>query len=399
MSESEETEGKGVITVLLTSGLLVLIGFATLAVLMYFSWQLGWSLGTTESDRWALGSLHVSAEMASAGLVGWSAVIAALGGWAWRSRSFIAFVCAIVFALVSVLNTYGFMSPRIAAVAGHEGVIEAQKSNAEWLKQMSVNPEVAQAVGVAAAECATGRGPKCLAAEARAKFMAGQQGHMGEKLEQQFKKLEKTASESPDSHALAVASITGLSVAAAQKLLIIIMAGFGQCVKFSCTFFGFKGLAAFLHRRRRQQKSVEATTPGNKTEGGGNTGNDDNKNSNIIPLHQPETSTPAIRAESQSVAVTASPSVEPARPATPQRSVTPVASAPWSADDVDAYLRQRPLLAKPLPWRQLGVETGWNWNTLYKRGQRLTGADKGKRRVLGQHRQQHRQEHRNAYPH
>jgi hypothetical protein len=265
MSASEETEAKGVVTVLLTSGLLILIGIATLCVLMYFSWQFGWSLGKTWWDSLAMGALHVSAEVASAGLVAWSAVIAALGGWAWRRRSLVAFVCAIVFALVSVLNTYGFMSPRIAAVAGHQGVVEAQKSNAEWLKQMSVNPEVADAVGAAAAACANGRGRRCLAAEAKAKFLASQQGHMGEKLEQQFSKLEKSASENPDSHALAVASLTGMSVAAAQKLIIVLMAGFGQCVKFSCTFFGFKGLAAFLHRRRR---SLSSSPKGGSGEGG-----------------------------------------------------------------------------------------------------------------------------------
>jgi hypothetical protein len=127
---------------------------------------------------------------------------------------------------------------------------------------------------------------------------------------------------------------------------------------------------------------VASTKGGNNDSGGGS---DVNKDGNVVPLHPAERSTSAVQAGPDA----AIPAVERPVPATPQRSVTPVASAPWSDERVDALLKQRPLMAKRPTWRQLGEMTGWDHTTLFKRGQRLTGKQ-GRRPVLGQHRQQHR---------
>ena len=243
---------------------LIAVGAAALGVLLYFNGRFGWSLGTTWGDSVGYTVLHVLADLASAGLVAWSASIAAKRKWRWRMRAWAAFLCALAFTSVSILTVYGFMSTRMAAVAGHTAVLETQKDHAKWLAGQTVKADVANAYAAAARECATGRGPLCAAAEARAKALAGQQSSMRIELRQQFKTIEATASIVPDSHALAIAGATGLSLATVQKLLMLIMSAFGQSVKFACLFFGIKGWVA--HRMSTVSRTVPSTS-----EGGGGT--------------------------------------------------------------------------------------------------------------------------------
>lgn len=323
MSESEGIDEKHGPHPAINIGL-VIVGAAALGVLLYFNGRFGWSLGTTDADRVAYATLHILADLASAGLVAWSAAIAARGAWRWRVRAWVAFLCALGFTSVSILTVYGFMSTRIAAVQGHTAVLETQKGVAEWLKTQTVNPEVANAYAAAASECASGRGPRCLGAEARAQALAGQQANMGKELRQQFKQIEATASIVPDSHASAIASITGMSLGAAQKLLMIVMSAFGQSVKFACLFFGIKGLSQTIWRRRR---TVSASPKGSSGEGG-----ETRKTTNESKDKQPET---VIQFPAKASAPAEFPAAQNARPTVSSEA----ARVPSPAPTVSGYPR------------------------------------------------------------
>jgi hypothetical protein len=187
----------------------------------------------------------------------------------------------------------------------------------------------------------------------------------------------------PDAGAELWASLSGWTVEKIQMVQAAYLAILLILLKMVC----FQAAGFFLNPLAwAKSSSVAPVRSGNSGDAnGGDDGKDVNKGGNIVPLHPAERSTPAVQAGQDA----ATPAVERPVPATPQRSVTPVASAPWSDRDVDALLKQRPLMAVRPTWRQLGEMTGWDHTTLFKRGQRLTGKQ-GRRPVLGQHRQQHR---------
>jgi uncharacterized membrane protein YecN with MAPEG domain len=186
---------------------LVGIGIVAMCVCVYFNARHGWNLGTILPDQVALATMHGLVDIATALLVSGGAILFA---WYMRKMGFAACFFALLLTCFSILSVSGFMSGRMAALQAQKTTLEILDKQGRWTGGSTYKE--------------AGRSERrSLRAEMR----------------DNVKEMVRVASLIPDSHAMAIASMTGQSVEFVQRALILVSSGMAQALKYICLLVGF----------------------------------------------------------------------------------------------------------------------------------------------------------------
>lgn len=228
---------------------LVTVGLIAMSVCIYFQGRHGWNLGTILPDKIALATMHGLVDVATALLVSGGAILFA---WYMRKMGFAACVFALLLTCFSVLSVSGFMSGRIAALEGQKAALSVLDKYGKWAGGTTYQQ--------------AGRSERT---------------HLRMEMRANLKEMVRVASIIPDSHAMAIANMTGLHIETVQRVLILISSGMAQAIKYICLLVGF----FLLSNRDERNASLVSSSP----KGGSSSGGETRKPSEESKDKHPET--------------------------------------------------------------------------------------------------------------
>jgi hypothetical protein len=249
------------------------IGLVGMGVSAFGSWRFGLSLTEDFIDRYWLAFLYVVGDVAAAVMVAVGGAMLAREGWKTKLGGVAAMIPALALVMISVLSTFGVMSGRIAVLSGQQQIVASDHSRMEqlWRRNQTVEPAIADARAAAAAECFSGRGPRCAAAEARAAALALKRKDIMAEERKAYQEARKASAVVTDNQAVAAVNLAALfgfkmSVQGAQVALTLASSTIPMSVKFICLGLGF---LLYGYKRNPQDANRVSTVSGSPEGGGG----------------------------------------------------------------------------------------------------------------------------------